>query len=352
MATCKYTELIDSSECVGDSLVKINNNFANLDGGLCTANDNVNILDNNINSFIGGVATLAGVRLSLDPTTPTPTTDRVGVNANTLYIHPFRGNIITLWSTASNKWLPYTVSSVLGFPINCPSANTNYDIYLFNTNGIFNVEFVPWSTGSSPGTTVPTRIYKGGIAVKSLSEPNKRLMGCLRTVAANQSEQSFGKNAVGGANCKQFLWNAYNQIPVTCYSFESGTYYRSGNPWTNWVKVADSFNHRFSFITGENSLINMISQIYSSYYANLTQIVSYTGIGINSDVGPTTGVGSQIISELRGSDMTPRAQLLKSFPGSYNYLQMFENILTGKGTTVIMNEGHTNQTGYLVSLFN
>jgi hypothetical protein len=31
---------------------------------------------------------------------------------------------------------------------------------------------------------------------------------------------------------------------------------------------------------------------------------------------------------------------------------MFENILTGIGVTAEMNENHTNQTGFLVSLFN
>jgi hypothetical protein len=35
MATCNNTTLIYDSECVGDSLVKINNNFFNLDAGLC-----------------------------------------------------------------------------------------------------------------------------------------------------------------------------------------------------------------------------------------------------------------------------------------------------------------------------
>ena len=59
MATCEYTQLIDSSECVGDSLVKINNNFANLNAALCTSSTATNTtsaavvdLRNKINSVL------------------------------------------------------------------------------------------------------------------------------------------------------------------------------------------------------------------------------------------------------------------------------------------------------------
>jgi hypothetical protein len=36
MAICNSTQLIASSECIGDSLVKINNNFTNLDSDVCS----------------------------------------------------------------------------------------------------------------------------------------------------------------------------------------------------------------------------------------------------------------------------------------------------------------------------
>jgi hypothetical protein len=35
MSTCNFTQLIAASECIGDSLAKINNNFSNLDNALC-----------------------------------------------------------------------------------------------------------------------------------------------------------------------------------------------------------------------------------------------------------------------------------------------------------------------------
>lgn len=45
MATCNNVQLIFDSECVGESLNKINTNFKNLDTGLCTTSQNLDSLD-------------------------------------------------------------------------------------------------------------------------------------------------------------------------------------------------------------------------------------------------------------------------------------------------------------------
>jgi len=54
MSTCNFTQTIASSECIGDSLVKINNNFTNLDNTLCSALDRIpdRELSSNRNIFI------------------------------------------------------------------------------------------------------------------------------------------------------------------------------------------------------------------------------------------------------------------------------------------------------------
>lgn len=360
-----FTGYIDENDCMGDSLGTegiINEPKGTINGSTLTLDVAVQSLSGNLaelNETISGLATLIGIRLSLDPSTPTPTTDREGAAAQTLYVHPYRGNIITLWNSGRNRWTPYQISGVRAFPLLCPSANTNYDIFLFNNNGNLAVEYVPWPD-SSAGALPPTRTYKDGIVVRSASEPNKRFVGCLRTTSANMSEQTFGKNIEGGANCKQYLWNAQNQIPITAYSFESGTYYATGgaNGWTPWRRVnpngpGSGYNNRFSFIVGESTLVNMTAQVYTSYYVYpYTNNVTYVALGVNNGEYVTLGSGSQMVSELRGSDMTPRAQLMKSFTGGYNFVQLFELLYVGPWATATMNEGHQNQTGYIVSMFN
>lgn len=349
--SCPTTQTILKTECIGNSLVTINGNFNTLRTAIC---DNQTQIDD-IKTAIGGNPSLNGIRLSYSSTTAAPISDIK--NATTLYIHPYKGNTITLYNISTNKWDLYPISGINTSSLSTLLGNTNYDIYLFAQNGTFNVEYVAWPS-SVAGDPAPARSYIDGVPVKP-GEYNKRLIGCLRTTSAGQSEQSFGNNIEGGALPKQFLWNAQNQVPVSCYSFENGQYIVNGGSggWTGWRRVNQGgpgagFNNRFSFIIGDNVPVNMIAQVYASYYANLTQIVTYTALGINSDTSPTLGQGSQMVSELRGSDMTPRAQLLKTFSSGYHFCQMFENIYTGINTNVVMNENHQNQTGFLASIYN
>ena len=61
-----------------------------------------------------------------------------------------------------------------------------------------------------------------------------------------------------------------------------------------------------------------------------------------------------MVSELMFMNMTPRCQVLKSFNSGYHFIQLFENLgnYTGQTINFIMNEDHTNQTGFLASLTN
>jgi len=344
MSDCNFTEFINSSECVGDSLIKINNNFTTLDNVVC--------------SLLGASPSVANLRMSLDPSAPIPTTNRSGTNASVLYIHPYKGSSVSLYNLITRRWGLNEITNVLAFPLTTLVADRNFDIFLYRElDSTYKVEFIAWPD-SSAGALPPTKIYRNGIAVKSLSESNKRYIGCLRTAATGQSEQTIGAHQNGGYHAKQYLWNAQNQEPVSVYGFDTGTYYATGtgNGWTNWrrvhLAVNGGRNHRFSFICGEPMTLEMVGQIYCSYYANLTQTVSYCAFGFNDENNPSTSQGYQMISELRGSDMTPRAHVWRTYQGGYNFLQLIENILVGVNVTATMNEGHTNQTGYIGSLIN
>jgi len=52
MSDCNYTSIIYEQECIGDSLVKINNNFNNLNGAVCDLESNLSTLSANITAFI------------------------------------------------------------------------------------------------------------------------------------------------------------------------------------------------------------------------------------------------------------------------------------------------------------
>ena len=392
--TCSVTELINRAECLGDSLVKILRNFNNTDTAMCELTNEINRLTSEIQLYGGSSPSIIGIRLSLDPLTPIPSSDIK--NASTLYIHPYRGNVVTLWNPQTNKWDLYQIPSVLSFPLACPVADRNYDIYLYRSNGSFQVEYVEWPN-SAVGVSAPTRLFQDGTAVK-VGDPSKRLIGCLRTTAINQSEQSFGGIDFGGSHPKQFLWNAQNRVSCSVQNFDSGgwsypgqtappmaaarrpgstdpgdlLFYSSadgngfgvGLPWPFMSAVAwkrthqmtdnnpDGRNNRFSFIIGEPTQVDLHYQAYvnrSNANVGLFDIVGYIGIGLNSETAPTYN-GFQMIGELRGDSMTPRSVYKQTVNTGYHFLQTFD--WPYANSPIIWGEYHSVETGFLGTVYN
>lgn len=308
---------------------------------------------------------IMNVRMSLSPDTPTPTSNLSGVNASVLYVHPYKGDIVTLYNTSLSAWRTHVFNTRISQSLTniCTTPNTNYDIYLsISSGGEFNItaETLPSTFGNINLNIY--RKYLNGIAVNP-KDYSKRLIGCIRSdEVAGRSIQTFGGRLSGGFHCKQYVWNAQNQIPINCWGFDSGTYYAQApgeGGWTGWRKVnpvvannptvPSTQRHRFSFIVGDYTAVNLTGQIYASYYSNLTLPISYTAVAIDTeDNSPTLDAGT-MVSELRGSDMTPRSQTLHSFQPGAHFIQLLENIATAN-QLIIMNESHGNQTGYIVTL--
>jgi hypothetical protein len=58
MSDCNYTSIIYEQECIGDSLVKINNNFNNINSAVCNLEANQSTLSAGVTAFI--TATITG----------------------------------------------------------------------------------------------------------------------------------------------------------------------------------------------------------------------------------------------------------------------------------------------------
>jgi hypothetical protein len=266
MAECFGNLIVDKinrTECIGNSLVKINKNFADLDAAICRAangNDQFkSIVTTNI--FPHTVE----CRLSLSPTNPAPSTDIK--NAQDIYLHPYNGNAVALWNAGAERWELKALTSTISKNLTGCDADTNYDIFLYHTGLKFEIELQKWIV-STPGATPPALDIQDGIPVKTL-EPNKRLIGCLRTTVACRTEMSFGKTAgIGGSHPKLFLWNMYNQVPVHFSILDSREYSStwvttaSGhNAQTNgpFELFGSSNNNRVSFIKRDTTILTMNS---------------------------------------------------------------------------------------------
>lgn len=259
--SCNNITLIGDSECIGDSLVKINNNFTNLNSGVCDLISLYNTIGATFSS------SLAQIRLSTSNTEAVVTNDTK--NVSTIYLHPYNGNAVGLFNTTLNRWEIKNIPNILPFSIASLGANRNFDIYLYYDNNAFQLEFLAWPS-SIKGTRGPTRGVKDGARVKA-NDFSRRFIGCLRTVATGQTEVSFGRQWVaGGSHPKFYLWNAYNRVPAAFSIFDSTpVWYVTGpgngaagnnGPFSNFTyqnASRDGTNYRVSFITGDPIQVNI-----------------------------------------------------------------------------------------------
>lgn len=332
--TRKYTNVIPETQCIGDSLNTININYENLDFSL-------QVVDNLLTS----IPSLMNIRLSLRETQSITTTD---VISNTLYIHPYNGNVVFLYNTTTERWELKTLSGVISKSLQGLAANTNYDIYLsYNTTtDSFEVSFDTWAL-STPGSTPPTTNILNGVLVK-VDDPGKRLIGCLRTTNAGQTEVSFGRtSAVGGSHPKLLLWNLYNQQPASFSILETGTLISGINRWQSTVD-GDQANSDGPFemfgnnpsagITGANNRVSFITrqpvvaQLNSIHYTD-NNICFYYGYSLDVQTPMVTDIfartpGQPIYESCRNGDLSQAFNSTIS-PG-YHFIQIVSMTYTGQ----------------------
>lgn len=269
MAECYGNLIVDKinrTECIGNSLVKINKNFADLDAAICRAN-------NGADEFRSTVATnifphVVECRLSLSVSDPVPRVDIKG--AQTIYLHPYNGNSVALWNVGASRWELKTLKSVVSKTLLECEADTNYDIFLYHDGSSFIIELQKWGN-STKGAIPPVLDSQDGVPVKPL-EPNKRLIGCLRTTLACQTEMSFGKTPVArGSHPKLFLWNAYNQVPMHFSILDLGIIGDINSTWVTTTSgdnaqvngpfelFGSSENNRVSFIKRDDTILTLNS---------------------------------------------------------------------------------------------
>jgi hypothetical protein len=290
MSTCNLTTQIPGSECIGESRVRINSNFAALESISCDLSSLATSLSGDLGTLfaccvearqsVSSVArTLAQIRISPSSTQPVVVEDRL--NVTTVYVHPYNGNTVGMFNTSTNRWDPVPVTSVLSTSLSSLGANTNYDVYLSYDGTVFSVGFEAWSTSfvsASAGVPAPTYTYLDGVRCKPDGAYYKRLIGCLRTTStAGQTEISFGRKWVlNGSHPKFYIWNAQNKVSGAFSIYDGATWAIAGagygtastnGPFSNFGYrngTTQGTGNRISFITGDTQTIEMNQSHWSS----------------------------------------------------------------------------------------
>jgi len=250
---------------------------------------------------IGELITTCNGRLTLTSGVPVTTSDVTA--ATTLYFTPYLGDHIALWN--GEAWIFHQFEE-LSLSLSGYTADTNYDIWMYNNAGVLTLESTAWASATARATALATL---NGIYVKS-GDALRRFLGTIRTTSTTgQCEDSL---------TKRFVSNLYNRAPralrkgaTTDHTYSVATL----RAWNN------DTSHRVELVICLSGLI--------VFHAAMSFTVGSgtggeTGVGINT----TTGRDSYIIPILTNSvnvDWQRKAGAGFSFMTSrYNYIQVVE----------------------------
>jgi len=263
---------IDSQEYIGNSLNTITNNFALIENKLCTLQygassvSTVNMLLTAVDQSFDAIdfsisstlkSTLCQIRMSLDPTTPVVYDNFV--DQNVIYIHPYNGNIISLYNTDTSEWQEYFIDEPISFFLTTDgtqygvslAGNVVYDVFIYVQDNKFQLKYAQRphvDLYAELSESVETRYNLEGVVV-SYYDDTMRYIGSIYTSGNNNVEQTTNiKTTI------QSIWNKYNQHEAVV-----------------------SFQDQCDFVVGEPTNI----RIYQTYYLNTDNTVE---LQLNSKV--------------------------------------------------------------------
>lgn len=253
----------------------------------------------------GGVSAIPGIvngRLTLATNNPIPTGDVTG--AGTLYFTPFHGNQVALFD--GTNWVIHTFTE-RSLSLSNLTANTNYDIFLYDNAGNLTLEAIAWTNDTTRATA---HILQDGIRVKN-GATGRRYLGTIRTANAGVSQDSLAR---------RFVFNEYNRVHRKLYIAETTYSWTYG---TNaWRAVNNNTANRVHVVVGTLGVLVDL---------RMSCRMDSSGAGSSQSIGYDTTTGT--VADLYMSSSTNgniSAHLAHYSAVGYHYYQWVEN---GRGQT-------------------
>lgn len=218
-----------------------------------------------------GAPILNEFRLSLTTATPVTTADVTG--AGTIYLTPYRGQHISLYS--GTEWVTFNTAQ-LSLVLTATSGKP-YDVFVYSNAGTPTLETLVWTDDTNRATALA---YQDGVLVKS-GTATRRYVGSFYASGANTTEDSVAK---------RYLFNYYNRV----LRFMKGVT-ETTDTWTyttaTWQQANANAANQIDFIVGvaedrvEATAVGCAKNSTSSIERNV-------GVGLDS-----TTVNSAVIAE-------------------------------------------------------
>jgi hypothetical protein len=174
-------------------------------------------------------------RLTVSSGVPVVTSDVTA--AGTVYWTPYDGDQVALYDGSSWGVVTFAetaISLASGF-----SANTNYDVFAYNSGGTLALEVAAWTDTVTRATAIA---YQNGVRVKS-GDATRRYLGTFRTATATTTEISVKR---------QLVYNAYNQASSFMEWVNSTDYTVTG---TGFDAYNGDASYYLDFVSGDSQAI-------------------------------------------------------------------------------------------------
>lgn len=276
------------------------------------------------------IKSVVNLRISLSSTSSVPNGNQL--NSTNVYIHPLNGNEVALYSTASLRWQVVRFNGVQTISLSTAnSANTNYDIYLYNNGSVLTpvlaLEYVAWTND----TTRPTRSVQDGVRVR-YNNPSRRLIGVVRTTSAGTSTIDLGGVIAGGSSAdypRMYLANLYNLYDARAVYFFGSSWTTLTEDWAVPPAAIYSTAPRISWVQASETLTTVFMDVYNN--TGGTILIAYVAPGIDTTSAPPTDA---FYGETQGNNQTVGSQWARALSaGKHDVYYLYKAF--GGGTSTI-----------------
>jgi len=249
-------------------------------------------------------------RLSLVSGNPITTANQTA--KTTIYFVPYDGDQISIYD--GSNWVLYSFSE-LSLSLSGFTADTNYDIFVYDNSGALTLEGVAWTNDTTRATAITKQ---DDVYVKS-GDTAKRYLGTIRTTStAGQCEDS---------DTRRFVWNYYNRKirNLYCVASTGGHTYTSttSRPFNDSTTVAST---RVLFVCGTADTLVQIGHRSQCKYG-------YQGVDIDSETTNVAGL-KNCISDGTNTNFGIMAgnSEYRYVNVGYHYIQSLERGITAGST--------------------